>query len=68
MWKAGDTAPKDCAVLVRSAACVSVAVWSEEWKGWVAHADGFDARDPHGDIVVICAPDYWCEIPDELTV
>lgn len=62
-WKANN-APKDRAILVRSAACVSVALWSDEWHGWVAHADGHDARDARGDVVVIDAPDYWCEIPE----
>ena len=62
MWKAG-TPPRDRPVLVRSGACVSVAVFDDKWAGWVAHADGFDARDQHGEIIVIGAPDYWCEIP-----
>ena len=64
MWQTGTSAPKDRAVLVRSAACVSVALWSDEWAGWVAHADGFDARDHHGEMIVIGSPDYWCEIPE----
>lgn len=63
-WRAGPPVPKDRPVFLRSAACVSVGVWSDEWQGWVAHADGFSARDHHGDIIVIASPDYWAEIPD----
>lgn len=62
-WRSSQ-APKDRPVFLRSAACVSVGVWSDEWQGWVAHADGFNARDQNGDTIVISKPDYWCEIPD----
>ena len=65
-WKHGP-APKDRPIFVRSAACVSVATWSDKWSGWLAHADGFDARDKNGDFIVIDAPDYWCDIPDVST-
>lgn len=65
MWQdAKEHAPsKRDPILVRSAACVSVAVWSDKYKGWVAQADGFNAHNHLGDVIVIDKPDYWAHIP-----
>ncbi len=65
MWRTGESCPKDgTPVFVRSAACASVAAYSDEWHGWVVHADGFDARDHRGDLVVIDRPEWWMPIPE----
>lgn len=64
-WRTDD-APRDGrALLIKAAACMSVAVWSDEWKGWLCHADGFDARDHHGEHIVVAEIDAWFD-PDQL--
>ena len=63
-WIFGNTTPKDRPVLIAIDACRCGRIWRDEWKGWVICADGFDARDHHGEIIVVDAPDYWCDIPD----
>jgi hypothetical protein len=65
MWKPGETCPRDSTpVFIRVDACVSVAVYSEAWHGWVALADGHDARDARGDLIVIDKPHRWMPVPD----
>jgi hypothetical protein len=65
-WQPGETAPKDGRpLLVRKDACMSLAVWSDFWRGWLCHADGFDARDPNGEHVVIDRIEWWFD-PDQL--
>ncbi len=64
-WLDGSTAPTDgTPIFLRVNACVSIGVYSEAWCGWVAHADGHDARDARGDLIVINSPHYWMPIPD----
>lgn len=63
-WHTGETTPKDRPVLMAMDACRSVGMWRDEWRGWVVCADGFDARDHHGEVIVVDRPQFWCEIPD----
>ena len=56
--------PKRDPIVIRTDACLTVAIWRDEWSGWVAMADGFDAHDSKGDVIVIDKPHYWFRVPD----
>lgn len=62
LWRNDDPPRDSTPILIRSAACVSVATYSDAWNGWVAQADGHDARDANGDVIVIDRPDWWAPI------
>lgn len=46
---------------------MSLAVWSDDWRGWLCRAGGFDARDHNGDYVVLEKIDLWFD-PETLTL
>jgi len=67
-WKPGPTAPRDGRpLLVRQDATLSLAVWSDDWRGWLCHSGGLDARDHNGDHIVIEKIDWWFD-PETLTL